>query len=105
VTSHRRYYFSHEGKWPSSYEPLWEELQRQCTRNWWYNDPEVHGEALGVLEWRVTVSGEDQWRAHKRAIGLARTLYAVSRVPMDKIPTPIWETLPPHENRGYNRVL
>lgn len=105
MTTHRRYYFPHEGRWPGPYEPLREELARQCTRNWWYNDPEVLGEALGLLEWRVTVSGEDQWRVHKRAIGLSRTLYAVCKLPLAAIPTPVWETLPPHGNRGYSRLL
>lgn len=105
MTTHRRYYFTHEGQWPQEYEKLRDELGRQCARNWWYNNPEVLGEALGVLEWRVTVSGEDQWRVHKRAIALARTLYAVSGLRPESIPVPVWETLPPHTNRGYSRVL
>jgi hypothetical protein len=107
VTTHRRYYFVHEGPWtvPGGHARILEELQDQCNRNWWYNNPEVHGEALGLLEFRVTVSGEEQWRVHKRAMALAITCYHICGLGPDLVPTPMWEPLPPHSNRGYSRLL
>jgi hypothetical protein len=107
MPTHRRYYFVHDGPWPvpGGHEKVLTELQDQCNRNWWYNNPEVHGEPVGVLEFRVTVSGEDQWRVHKRAMGLAETVYHRCGLTPDQIPTPMWEPLPPHTNRGYSRVM
>jgi len=107
LTTHRRYYFVHDGPWeiPEGYDKIAAELHDQCTRNWWYNNPEVLGEALGVLEFRFTASGEDQWRAHKRAMALAITCYHICGLGADRVPHPMWEPLPPHSNRGYSRVL
>lgn len=105
MTTHRRYYFVHDGQWDAGHDRVREELDRQCVRNWWYNNPEVLGEPFGLLEFRVTVSAEDQWRVHTRAMALARTLYAVSGKDVREIPTPFWEPLEPHTNRGYSRLL
>lgn len=105
MTTHRRYYFVHEGPWPGDYEKTREELGRQCARNWWYNNAEILGEALGLFELRVTVSGEDQWRVHKRAMALVVTVYAINQLEYRAVPVPYWEPLEPHTNRGYSRFL
>ena len=107
MTTHRRYYFVHDGPWAveGGHETVLQELVDQCNRNWWYNNPEVHGQALGILEFRFTVSGEDQWRVHRRAMGLAETIYRRCGMTPEAIPTPMWEPLPPHSNRGYSRLL
>lgn len=107
MSTHRRYYFAHNGRWekPEGYKLILDELLDQCARNWWYNNPEVHGEALGVLEFRFTASGEDQWRAHQRAMALAITCYHICGLGPERVPEPMWEVLPPHMNRGFSRVV
>lgn len=106
MTTHRRYYFVHDGRWevPDGWGLILDELTRQCERNWWYNNPQVLGEPLGLLEFRFTASGEDQWRAHKRAMALAETCYRICGLGLSEVPEPIWEPLPPHSNRGYSRI-
>lgn len=107
MPTHRRYYFVHEGPWrvPEGWDRIRDELETQCTRNWWYNNPEVLGEPLGLMEFRFTASGEDQWKAHKRAMALAVTCYHLCGLGPDQVPVPIWETLEPHTNRGFSRLV
>lgn len=106
MPTHRRYYFIHNGPWtvPDGHRIVLDELTRQCIRNWWYNNPEIMGEPLGLLEFRVNVSGEDQWRVHKRAMALAETCYHLCGLGPDQVPVPVWEPLPPHMNRGFSRL-
>lgn len=106
MTTHRRYYFPH-GKWDgdgAAWEQVLTVLQDQCSRNWWYNEPKVTGQPLGMLTFEVTVSAHDQWRCHVKAMALARTCYGTLGLGDKDIPEPIWETLEPHTNRGRFRI-
>lgn len=78
-----------------------ERLQEACQLHHWYREPEIEGEPFGYLGFSFTVTGRDQWWCHRRAMDLAeKALWGLLPVP-----EPTWETLPPHSNRGRNRVV
>lgn len=106
MTSHRRYYFEHPGPWEDeeAYDLVRELLMYQSSRRWWYNEPLVEGRPFNRLSFHITVSGDNQWQVHHRAMGLACAVYRHLKLPAHDIPTPIWETLEPHSNRGRFRV-
>lgn len=103
----RRYFFAHAGPF------LQEDGHRMALRviEWqaikkknWYTEAKVEGEALGTLTFSFVVVGEDRWQAHKRAMLLARTIYRGLKLPIRLIPEPVWTSLPPHANRGHQRI-
>jgi hypothetical protein len=105
VTCHRRYYFEHSGEWiEGNHDQILDILRHACEVYWWFNEPEVVGKNYGRLSFSFTVSARDQWWAHKRALKLATQCYlAIGKWEKD-VPTPLWEPLEPHANRGRYRV-
>lgn len=107
MTTCRRYHFTP----PTSFETAeggWDVVQlilaRRCAQYWWFTEPLIEGEALGVLSFSFTVASRDQWDCHRRAMWLAGSCYLALGLPETQVPEPTWETLPPHTNRGYNRA-
>jgi hypothetical protein len=78
------------------------QLYKACQDHWWYSEPEVRGNGLGVLQVEFNVAARDQWWAHKRAIRLVELAFHGLGIDIP-IPTPEWYPLPPHENRGSYR--
>ena len=99
MTTHRRYSF--DMKNPEGHEEVLRILLHNCEAFWWFNDPEVSGKEYGVLAFSFTVSGRDQWFAHRRAMDLAIHCFRAIGVPVKDSPAPVWEPLAPHNNRGY----
>lgn len=79
-------------------------LDRACALNWWYDDPQVEGEAFNRLTFSFTVQARDRWWAHRRAMRLAVDCYYSMGMGEKHVPEPTWETLPPHTNRGRWRT-
>lgn len=102
MTTHRRYYW--ELRLSEGHDKVKRILDHQCEAHWWYNEPEVVGQEVGILAFSFTVSARDQWFAHKRAMGLALTCCRAVGVGPKTMPEPIWEPLAPHTNRGRFRV-
>jgi hypothetical protein len=101
VTCHRRYTFTFPVEVGHKHVQL--QLEQACQTYWWYSEPKVRGNGLGVLQVEFQVAARDQWWAHKRAMSLMeRAVYSLGLdIP---VPTPEWEVLPPHSNRGRYRV-
>jgi hypothetical protein len=101
-----RYTFAYDGVW--AHEEGWDTveavLERRCGLHWWYRDPVVEGEPFRRLIFSVTVTGRDRWFTHTRAMRLAEAIYMSLSLSAKLVPTPTWEVLPPHMNRGRNRV-
>jgi hypothetical protein len=106
MTTHRRYEFTVPGPWehPEGHDTVNVILQRRCKQYWWYNDPQVTGEALGILSFSFTVSARDQWWCHGRAMKLAGACFLALGLPETRVPDPVWHTLPAHSNRGRFRI-
>lgn len=99
MTTHRRYFFTHQGPWDGGgHTKVAEILTQACSEHWWYRDPQVNGEPYNRMIIIFTVSGRDQWWCHRRALKLAEQC---SRAIGMKVPEPTWWSLPPHTNRGY----
>lgn len=100
MTTHRRYRFEMAGVPEKNHAvQVSHELRAACEIYWWFTDPEIQGEPFGRLIWFITVAGRDQWWTHRRAMKLAdQVCWRIGDVP-----TPTWETLPPHTNRGRYR--
>lgn len=104
MTTHRRYTFLDERQDVSCHDQVLNILQHACEQVWWYNEPEVMGQEFGRMSFSFTVSGRDQWWAHKRAMDLAERVYRGLKLSPAAIPVPLWEPLAPHTNRGRFRV-
>lgn len=105
MTTHRRYFFQHPGEYvDGNHEQILNLLRNMCERHWWYNDAEVTGAPFNRLTFSFSVAGRDQWWCHRRAMWLAARVYESLGKTESKVPTPMWENLPPHENRGRYRV-
>lgn len=101
MTCHRRYTFTFPIE--VGYDHVQSYLDDACESYWWYSNPKVRGRGLNVLQVEFQVAARDQWFAYKRAVELMeRAVYSLG-VELE-IPAPEWEPLPPHTNRGYNRV-
>ncbi len=102
MTTHRRYEFTVPGPWEhdEGHDTVGIILKRRCKQYWWYNDPQVNGEALGILSFSFTVSGRDRWWVHRRAMKLAGACFLALGLSEAKVPDPSWENLPVHMNRG-----
>lgn len=103
MTTHRRYTFLDE-RLDKGHQKVLATLQHACETHWWFNEPEVLGQDYGTLSFSFTVSGRDQWWAHRRAMGLAERVYRGLKLGPVAIPVPLWEPLAPHTNRGRFRV-
>jgi len=104
MVTHRRYYFEHPGPWTNgsdAWDQTLELLRYQAENRWWYDDPHVEGEPFGRLAFAFTVSGDDQWLCHRRAMGLASAVYRKLGLNRYSIPTPLWEPL---EHPSVTRV-
>lgn len=101
MTCHRRYTFTFHVE--AGHKHVLDELQKACEMYWWYTDPVVRGNGLGVLQAEFQVAARDQWWAHKRAMNLMEQAVYSLGLEMP-VPTPEWETLPPHSNRGHYRM-
>lgn len=97
MTCHRRYTFTFPGG--AAFQQVLHRLLDACEESWWFSNPEVRGQGLGVMQVEFEVAARDQWWAHRRAMDLMER--AVWPTP---VPVPIWETLAPHTNRGRYRV-
>jgi len=106
VPTTRRYTFTHPGSWEreGGHEVFDEVMAYMCDRYWWYRDHQVDGSALGVMVLSFTVSGEEQWRVHRRAMHAAATCYHKAGLSKADIPVPTWVKLDPHTHRGRYRV-
>lgn len=106
MTTTRRYRFEHDGVWAhdEGHATVAHVLARRCDRYWWYCAPAVEGEAFRRLIVSITVSGRDQWWCHQRAMNLASAVYMSMSLSPKLVPTPTWEVLPPHGNRGRFRI-
>jgi len=104
VTTHRRYSFQHPVERRTGHELVLQVLERACGLHWWYREPEVTGMPFARLSFAFTVSGRDQWWAHRRAMLLAEACYRSLMLGPKSIPEPMWEVLEPHTNRGRYRT-
>lgn len=104
MTTHRRYFFQHPGEIEGVHDQVLLLLRHMCEKYWWYNEPEVTGAAFNRMTFSFEVCGRDQWWCHRRAIWLAIRCYEAMGMGDTRVPTPMWENLPPHENRGRYRV-
>lgn len=106
MTTHRRYEFTVQGPWdhPEGHETVKIILQRRCKQYWWYHEPAINGEALGILSFSFVVSARDQWWCHRRAMNLAGACWLALGLPETQVPEPTWEVLPAHSNRGRFRT-
>jgi hypothetical protein len=104
MTCHRRYYFEHPKEITEGHDAVLRILRHACEACWWFNEPEVVGKGYNRLAFSFTVSARDQWWAHKRAMKLAGECYLALGGWEGSVPTPLWETLEPHMNRGRYRV-
>lgn len=105
MTTHRRYFFQHPGEYDAgNHDQILALLQHQCESKWWFNEPEVMGAPFKRLTFSFEVCGRDQWWCHRRAMGLAQKVYESLGLRDTQVPVPMWENLPPHENRGRYRV-
>lgn len=102
----RRYFFAHAGPFlqEGGHQLALKVIQWQAESRWWYTEPRVEGQALGTLTFSFVVAGDDQWQVHKRAMGLARTVYRGLKLPLRLVPEPMWTSLPTHMNRGHQRT-
>lgn len=108
VVAHRRYYFEHPGPWnqEGSWQRIRELLEYQTGKRWWFNDPEVEGEPFGRLAFSITISGDDQWQVHRRAIALAAACYRKIGLKRADIPVPLWESLEhPSKSRKLRQFM
>lgn len=103
MTTHRRYTFLDEAT-STGHQKVLGVLQHACETYWWFNEPEVLGKDFRQLSFSFTVSGRDQWFAHKRAMELAERVYRALKLGPKAIPVPLWESLAPHTNRGRFRT-
>lgn len=105
MTTTRRYTFIHDGVWAyeEGHATVQVVLDRRVARYWWYADPQVWGEEDQRLCFAFTVTGRDKWWAHQRAMDLAGACYWALSLSPRLVPTPTWEVLPPHTNRGRHR--
>lgn len=97
MTCHRRFTFTFLGG--GDYEQVLRGLQEACKQHWWFTAPQVAGQGLNVLQAHVEVAAPDQWKAYQRAVTLMERIMWPRAVP-----TPAWEKLPPHGNRGRYRM-
>lgn len=106
MPSTRIYHFVHPTPWTQEggHDAVRRVLDFLCDKYWWYEAGEVRGEALGLMQFSFRVTGEEQWRAHKRAMILAACVYRNLGLHRRDVPVPLWRTLPPHTNRGRYRV-
>lgn len=104
MTTHRRYFFQHPGEIEGVHDQVLALLRHECERRWWYNEPEVTGAAFNRMTFSFEVCGRDQWWCHKRATDLGGLVYETLGMTRKQVPVPMWENLPPHENRGRYRV-
>lgn len=101
MTCHRRYTYTFRVE--VGHAHVLSKLEEACDLYWWYTDPAVRGNGLGVLQVEFQVAARDQWWAHRRAHNLISEAFYGLGIDME-IPDPEWENLPPHTNRGYSRV-
>lgn len=102
MTTHRRYVFQIKNS--SGHEKAKEILTSAVDQFHWYGEPEITGQPFGYLSVGFTVRARDQWWCHRRAMRLATDVwYAIGLTEKD-LPSPIWENLAPHTNRGRYRV-
>lgn len=105
MTTHRRYYFQHPGKWErGGHDQVLRLLNHACELHWWFNEPLVQGAPFDLLQFEFTASARDQWFVHKRAMKLAVDVYYSLGLSEADVPAPMWEPLAPHTNRGRYRV-
>jgi hypothetical protein len=103
MTTTRRYYFEHSGVMEEGHQTVLAVLQHACEAHWWYNEPTVEGQPFSRLSFAFNVSARDQWWVHRRAMKLAVDCYRALTLGARHVPEPMWETLPPHMNRGRHR--
>jgi hypothetical protein len=102
MTCHRRYTFTFPVE--VGHGHVYAHLKAACDEHWWYTEPCVRGNGLGILQVEFQVAGRDQWWVHKRAMNLMEKAWYGLHIDIP-VPTPEWETLEPHANRGGYRVL
>lgn len=87
--AHRRYTFTSEQPWPEGSGPkIAAVLERECERRWWFRDAQVDE---AVPAFAISVSANDQWAVHRRAMKLAELCYLAARIPRGQVPVPVWE--------------
>lgn len=106
MTTTRRYVFAHPGTFlmENGHQVVAATLGEWAEDKWWLREPDIQGEALGVLSFSFVVSAEDQWLCHRRAVNLARHCYRKMGLPVRLVPNPLWSPMPPHANRGRSRI-
>ena len=101
MTCHRRFTFTFPVE--VGHDHVRTKLMEACGEYWWYSEPRVRGVGLGVLQVEFEVAARDQWFAYKRAVDLMEQAWYGLGIDLP-VPTPEWVPLPPHENRGHQRV-
>jgi hypothetical protein len=105
LPTHRRYSFQHPGERTEGHAVVQAILEQAVEHHWWYREPEVSGQPFARLVFSFTVTGRDQWWAHRRALKLATDCYYALGMSEAEVPEPDWEPLEPHTNRGrWRRV-
>ena len=69
----------------------------------WLTDHLVTAEDDGGLIISFKAIGREQWDTHRRAMKMITTVLWPYREQLP-VPVPTWDTLPPHMNRGHQRV-
>lgn len=66
----------------------------------WYADPLVTGEALGFVQFSITVLSRDQWWVGRRANRILSALRVYYDFPVAQVTVVSSDRLPPHDHRG-----
>lgn len=98
MTCYRKYTFTFSRE--DGHEHVLQKLEDACEDHWWFTEPVVTGKDEGVLRASIQVAARDQWWAHRRVMEL---IEAATWKFKTEVPVPVWETLPPHTNRGSYR--
>jgi hypothetical protein len=106
MTTTRLLSFQHPGHWtdPEPYTKARKVLKDAQREHWWFREATVEGEPYGRLILNLVVSGRDQWWCYRRAMKLATDCFYAMGFTEKDVPTPTWEPLEPHTNRGRYRV-
>ena len=75
-------------------------MEHMCQQRWWYTNPQVQTQDPG-FSFGFTVAARDQWWCHARAMKLALGVCEVLQISPRTLPTPVWKSSEPHQNRGY----
>lgn len=102
--THRRFVWHVTGAEPELYEQVRAVLQAAMDATpQFFRDAHINGDALGIMEFGITISDRDRWWVGRRARLLSEQLRKGTSLPVTLIHDEP-QKLPPHPNRGKYRL-